>query len=159
MRVSQIMSRTVQTCRPEDTLATAAGKMWDHDIGCLPVIDAAGQLVGMITDRDVSMCSYTQGKPLHEIPVSVAMSRGASVCRSDDSLIEAEETMRARQVRRLPVQDATGAVVGLISLNDLAREAEREVGRKARELRAEEVTSTLAAVCEPRASAALTVAA
>lgn len=159
MRISQIMSRNVETCRPEDTLAVAAGKMWDHDIGCLPVVGANGQLVGMVTDRDISMCSYTQGKPLFEIPVSVAMAKNVFSCRAEDSLIEAEETMRSRQLRRLPVLDSNDGLVGVISLNDLAREAEREAGRKGKEVSAQEVTATLAAVCAPRPTVALTVAA
>ena len=159
MRISQIMSRSVQSCRPEDTLSVAAGKMWDHDIGCLPVIGADGHLTGMVTDRDISMCSYTQGKPLHEIPVSVAMAKVVFSCRVEDSLIQAEEVMRSQRIRRLPVLDANDNVVGMVSLNDLAREAERETGRKGKEVSAQEVTATLAAVCEPRPSTALTVAA
>jgi CBS domain-containing protein len=72
MNISQLMNRNVATCRPEDNLAIAAGKMWDRDVGCLPVVGADGSVVGMITDRDVCMGAYTQGRPLHEIPVSVA---------------------------------------------------------------------------------------
>jgi len=65
--------------------------------------------------------------------------------------------MRARQVHRLPVVDGEGRLVGVISLNDLAREAEREGGRKGRELSAREVTSTLAAVCAPREERSLSL--
>jgi CBS domain-containing protein len=159
MNVSQIMSRNVETCRPEDSLSEAAGKMWDHDVGALPVVGTDGQLCAMITDRDISMAAYTQGKSLHDIPVAVAMSRQISSCRPGDSLIQAEEIMRSRQVRRLPVLDASGNLVGLVSLNDLARESEREVGRKGRELSAQEVAVTLAAVCEPHRKGALTAVA
>jgi CBS domain-containing protein len=155
MRISQIMSRNVETCSLDDNLDAAAGKMWNRDIGCLPVTGIDGRVVGMITDRDISMCSYTQGKRLSEIPVAVAMSREVFSCRQDDSLIQAEETMRSRQIRRLPVLDSNDTIVGMISLNDLARESEREVGRKGREVSAQEVSTTLAAVCEPRANAAL----
>jgi CBS domain-containing protein len=159
MNVSQIMSRNVETCRPEDTLSQAAGKMWDRDVGALPVVGSDGQLCAMITDRDVCMAAYTQGKALHEIPVSVAMSRQIASCRAGDSLIQAEEIMRSRQVRRLPVLDASGNLVGLVSLNDLARESEREVGRKGRQLSGEEVAVTLAAVCGPHRNGALTTVA
>jgi CBS domain-containing protein len=159
MRISQIMSRNVETCLPGDSLAIAAGKMWDHDVGCLPVVAANGQVVGMITDRDISMAAYTQGKPLHEVLVPVAMAKEVYTCRADDSLIEAEETMRSRQIRRLPVLDSNDALVGMVSLNDLAREGAREAGRKGKEISAQEVMSTLAAVCEPHRKGTLTVAA
>lgn len=159
MNVGQLMNRVVETCRPDDTLATAAGKMWDHDIGCLPVIGADGRVAGIVTDRDVCMAGYIQGRPLAELPVRMAMSKTLYVCRPDDAVIEAEEAMRAHQVRRLPVVDAAGGLVGIVSLNDLAREAERQVGRKGRELTAQEVSATLAAVCAPRNGRAMTATA
>lgn len=158
MNVSQIMSRNVETCRPEDRLSTAAGKMWDRDVGALPVVGADGHLCAMITDRDISMAGYTQGRVLHDIPVAVAMSRQVFSCRPEDSLIQAEEVMRSHRVRRLPVVDGGGNLVGIVSLNDLARESEREAGRKGRELSAQEVAVTLAAVCEPHRKGVLTVA-
>ena len=159
MNVSQIMKRNVETCRLEDSVALAAGKMWEGDIGCLPVVNADGTVIGMITDRDISMAGYTQGRLLRDIPVSVAMSKEVFSCSSTDGLIEAEETMRSRKVRRLPVLDATAQLVGIVSLNDLARESEREMGKKGREVSAQEVTATLAAICEPRRADALIAAA
>jgi CBS domain-containing protein len=155
MNVGKLMNRVVETCRFEDSLAAAAARMWERDIGCLPVIGADGRVVGMITDRDICMAGYIQGCALQHIPVSVAMSKELYSCRADDALIEAEETMRSHQVRRLPVLDGDGKIAGIISLNDLAREAEREVGRKGRELTAQEVSATLAAVCAPRDGRAL----
>ena len=159
MNVSQLMNPNVETCRPEDSLAVAAGKMWERDVGCLPVVGADGRGVGLITDRDICMAGYIQGRPLNEVSVSVAMSKELYSCRASDALIEAEETMRSHQVRRLPVLDASGALAGMISLNDLARQSEREVGRKGRELTAQEVSTTLAAICEPRGARALTAVA
>ena len=159
MNVAQLMNQTVEACRPEDSLASAAGKMWDRDIGCLPVVGGDGKVVGIVTDRDICMAGYTQGRPLSDIPASVAMSKTLYTCRSDDALIEAEETMRSQQVRRLPVLDANGNLAGIVSLNDLAREAQREVGRKGRELTGQEVSATLAAVCAPRIERSLTAAA
>ena len=159
MNVGQIMNRTVETCRTADNLAIAAAKMWDHDIGCLPVVSEDERVVGMITDRDICMAGDLQGRQLIQIPVSAVMSKELYPCRADDALIEAEETMRSRQVRRLPVLDGDGKLTGIISLNDLAREAERQVGRKGRALTAQEVSATLAAVCAPRSERSLTAAA
>jgi CBS-domain-containing membrane protein len=92
----------------------------------------------------------------HEIPVSVAMSKEVYSCAPDDSLIEAA---RSRKVRRLPVLDANAQLVGIVSLNDLALESARESGRKGREVSGQEVSATLAAICEPRIPRALTMAA
>jgi CBS domain-containing protein len=156
MNVGQLMNRNVETCRLDDNLAVAAGKMWNRDIGCLPVVGRHGHVVGIVTDRDICMASYIQGRPLAEISVATAMSKQVHACRAEDALIEAEETMRTQQVRRLPVLGPSGGLVGLISLNDLAREADRESGRRGRQLTAEEVSATLAAVCAPRETRALT---
>jgi CBS domain-containing protein len=159
MNVAALMNRTVETCHPDDNLSIAAEKMWKRDVGCLPVVTGMGRVVGMVTDRDICMASYLQGRSLSEIPVAAAMSKDVHTCRSDDGLIEAEETMRQRQVRRLPVLDASGSLEGIISLNDLAREAEREMGRKRRQVSPQEVSVTLAAVCAPRGTRDLMVTA
>jgi CBS domain-containing protein len=157
MNVEQLMNRTVETCGPDDTLAEAARKMWEHDIGCLAVLSGDRRVVGMVTDRDICMAALTQGRALHEIPVSLAMSKEVHSCSPNDSLIEAEEQMRSRQVRRLPVLDAGAQLIGIVSVNDLAREAERQVGRKGRAVSTEEVTVTLAAVTRARQPRSLTV--
>ena len=150
MTVGLLMNQDVETCRVDESLADAARKMWDRDIGCLPVLGRQGHLVGVVTDRDICMAGYTQGRPLTEIRVSVAMSGQLHTCREDDTLLEAEEIMRATQVRRLPVLDTFGGLVGMISLSDLVLALERRSGRQRRQLTAEEVSATLAAVCEPR---------
>jgi CBS domain-containing protein len=155
MNVGQLMNRNVETCRLDDSLAVAAGKMWERDIGCVPVLGRNGHVVGIVTDRDICMAGYTQGRPLGEIPVAVAMSRQLHACRAEDALIEAEEIMRTQQVRRLVVLGPHGGLVGLLSIGDLAREAGRESGRRGRQCTAEEVSVTMAAVCEPRPSRAL----
>lgn len=150
MNISQIMKTDVEACGPDDNLAAAASRMWDCDIGCLPVLDAGGQLAGIITDRDICMAAFTRGERLQDIPVSIAMAKEVLSCSPDATLVEAEEVMRSGQVRRLPVIDSEGCLVGIVSLNDLAILAEREIGRKNRDLSAQEVTATLAAICAPR---------
>jgi CBS domain-containing protein len=150
MNVSQLMNRTVETCGPDESLAEAAARMWNRDIGCLAVVDDEGAVIGMVTDRDLCMAALMEGRALHEIPVARAMSKEVHCCAPSDSLIAAEEQMRSQQVRRLPVLDADSRLVGMVSLNDLAREAERHVGRKGRAVSAEEITVTLAAVSRAR---------
>jgi CBS-domain-containing membrane protein len=100
----------------------------------------------VVTDRDICMAAYTQGRPLHEIPVTVAMAKQAIATYANDSIESAEELMRANQIRRLPVLDTDSRPIGLLSLNDLARAA----GRAKRSLAEHDVVATLAAVCQPR---------
>lgn len=150
MKISQIMRSDVEVVGIDDNLAAAASRMWDCDIGCLPVVDGGGQVVGVITDRDICMAALTRGQLLPDIPVSVAMAKEVLSCSPDASLVDAEEIMRSGQVRRLPVIDSADCLVGIVSLNDLALLAEREIGRKNRDLSAQEVTATLAAICAPR---------
>jgi CBS domain-containing protein len=151
MRVEQIMARSVQSCRQEDTLAHAAQLMWDHDCGCLPVSggDGIARVVGVITDRDICMSALFQGKPLGELRVGEAMSKQLQVCSPKDSLAAAEKKLREARIRRLPVVDEQGALVGMISLADLAQEAARERSTAKREITGSEVADTLATICEP----------
>ena len=159
MNVGQLMTHNVRACRPEDTLDTAAKIMWDNDCGCVPVLDAHRQIIGMLTDRDICMAAYTQGGALRSLRVSSAMSRKVHSCKAEDSLAAAEEFMRTNLIRRLPVTDAEGHLVGIISLNDLAREAEHERTQAKKEVTGDEVGLTLAAICTPRLPRAVAAAA
>ena len=151
MYVKDIMTKDVKTCWRHDSLNDAAKLFWDHDCGCSPVVDEEQKVVGMLTDRDLCMAAYFKGKPLGEIPVDATMSRQVCTCKADDTLVAAEKLMRSRKVRRLPVTDAAGRIVGIISLNDIALEAARERTQQGRrELSDAEVSETLAAVSEHR---------
>lgn len=145
MNISKLMHADPITCRTRDNLAHAAQLMWDHDVGCLPVIDDDGKVAGMITDRDICMAAYTSGDPLGLIPVTTPMARVLYSCTPDDSLREVEKAMQDHQIRRMPVIDGTGHPIGVISLNDLAQ----SVGHDS--VSASEVATTLAAVSAPRA--------
>lgn len=158
MRVEQIMSREVASCLAEDTLNRAAQLMWEHDCGCVPVVGSDNTLIGILTDRDITMAAYTQGRPLTQLLVSDVMSRDVQRCSPDDALASVETRMRAAQVRRLPVVDAEGVLVGIVSLNDLALEASKERGTRHPELTPAEVARTLAEISKHRPGEALVVA-
>lgn len=147
MHVEKLMTHPAITCRDTDDLATIAGLMWNHDCGVIVVVDNdGGHVVGMVTDRDICMAAYTQGKQLDAIPVMTAMATPVATCRPQDNLAVAEELMRSRQIRRVAVVDEAGRPVGVLSLNDLARDA---VSRKKTGVE-HDVVQTLAAVCEHR---------
>jgi CBS domain-containing protein len=150
MKVERLMSQPVKTCRTTETLNRAAQLMWENDCGCIPVVDEDGRAVGMVTDRDVCMSAYTQGGRLDALRVASAMARDLRSCHATDTIVEAESIMRAAQVRRLPVVDAAGRPIGLLSLNDIAREVARERGTKRKAaVGNEELAVTLAAICTP----------
>jgi len=149
MNASELMTTAVQSCHADDTLQRAMQIMWDHDCGVVPVVDRENRVIGMITDRDVAVAAYTQGRALWQIPVSTAMAKKVHGVEATDSLEMVEELMRRVGVRRVPVLDGQGTLKGIISLNDLARHVHRGAGRKANGLRADSIAQTLAAVCEP----------
>ena len=145
MKISELMTRTVQVCQPTDTLDCAAQLMWDNDIGVLVVVDETGQVVGMITDRDICMAAYTCGTALHDIAISHAMAKHVVACSADDSDDTAEALMAKHKVRRIPVVDEVNHPVGILSINDLACTMAR-----GRDIPASKVAGTLAAICEHR---------
>jgi predicted transcriptional regulator len=151
MKVKDLMATEVKSCATHNTLNTVAQTMWDNDIGCVPVVDNDRRVVGMLTDRDVCMAAYIQGVPLTGSLVTSAMSKQVFSCAFDDDVASAESLMRDKQVRRLPVTDAQGRLAGITSLNDIAREGEREAElKKAREVSDAEIARVVASVCAPR---------
>jgi len=121
MKIAHTMQKKVHSCLPSDTMAKAAGLMWDHDVGCIPVVDGNGHPIGMITDRDICMSAYLGGRSLWTTHVADAMSKKLFTAEADQAIEEAEEIMRQAQVRRLPVVDADGKLTGIVSLADIAR--------------------------------------
>jgi len=120
MRVDEIMSQPVQTCLPSDSLNRAAQLMWEGGFKCLVVVDDGGRATGILTDRDISMAAYTQGKLLEDIPVETAMAKDVQTCLDCDFIEEAERMMTEHMVRRLPVLDQERRPVGILSSADIA---------------------------------------
>lgn len=122
VRVADVMSKRVRSCGPQQDLAAAARLLWTGDCGVLPVVTGPERkVVGMITDRDICMAAWTQGRALAEIPVEVAMAAQVVSCGADEEAGEVLARLRDRHVRRLPVVDEAGQLLGVVSLVDLAR--------------------------------------
>jgi CBS domain-containing protein len=155
MKVEQLMTRNVRACEPDDSLSAAAKIMWEQDCGCVPIVsrkNGAATLVGMITDRDVCMAAYTQGRPLQTTKVHSAMAKSLCTCRPTDAVSVALTVMRTNQLHRIPVVDAEDHLVGILSLTDVAREAahtEQEAG----DLSATAIAATVEAIAKRRAAA------
>ena len=150
MLVSQVMTRDVATCSPEDDLERAARLLWERDLGALPVV-RDGRVVAMLTDRDMCMAAWTQGRRLADCTASSAMSRELYACHPTDELVDALMIMSMRQVHRLPVVDHAGGLVGMLTLTDLIRVARGEYP----DVLAEELIDVLAAITRSRATTAL----
>lgn len=148
MRVDEIMSKPVLTCRSQETLNIAAHKMWEADCGAIVVVNDEGKLVGMITDRDVCMAGLLQNQPLADIPIHIAMARQVHAVEPQQTIEDVERLMASHQVRRIPVVGGDGKPVGIVALNDLAREAAKPQSHLRGGL--VRLVQTLAVICEPR---------
>jgi len=148
MRAEEIMTKDVQSCRPEASLAQAAALMWDYDCGAMPVVDDSNRVMGMITDRDIAIAAATKGRSATEITVGEVMSGNVYACARDEDVKSALTTMRRERVRRLPVIGADGKLAGILSINDVVLRADVGKGRQAAEISYEDVVGTFKAVCE-----------
>lgn len=148
MNVRKLMTSPATTCHAGDPMSRAAQIMWESDCGAVPVVDSDGRPVAMITDRDICIAAYTQGRALRDIPVSVAMSKTIVTCSLDEPVATAEALMRGQQIRRLPVVDREGRIAGILSLNDIATHSRLSTGAAAHaELGADAIAATLSAIC------------
>jgi CBS domain-containing protein len=120
MKVEEICTRAVKSCTRETSLAEAADLMWETDCGILPVIDEAGKVIGVATDRDICMALALTGQPAADVPVRVLLRPVLHTCRPADEARDALRTMRTQKVRRLPVVDGAGVLLGMLSFSDVA---------------------------------------
>jgi CBS domain-containing protein len=127
-QVSEVMTRGVRTMAPGETVMKAAQAMQELDVGAIPVCD--GQtLVGMVTDRDIVLRGVAQGCAADRTPLSDVMSRDTRWCFEDQPVDEVMQQMRDAQIRRVPVVDREKHLVGMLSLGDVATQADsREAG-------------------------------
>ena len=123
MKVRDVMRRDVAVCRADENLAAVAATMWKRDVGVVPVVDDRGRAVGVITDRDIAIAVGTRHRMAADIAVEEVMSTDLASVRSEEDLDDALEQMRLRKVRRLPVLEADGTLVGILSIDDLAATA------------------------------------
>lgn len=149
MTIKDVMTQPVVTCPLGDTMENAARLMWEFDCGIIPIVQDDGRLAGVLTDRDICMAAYTQGRPLRTIPIASGMAHRPIAARPDDTLDAAENLLRDNQIRRLPVLDGDGRPIGMLSLSDVSRVTARSPQPGMDRL----LVETLAAVSEPRSRA------
>ncbi len=128
--VNKVMTANVKSLAPADSIAAAAKAMSELNVGVIPVCDA-GKLLGVVTDRDIVIRAVAKGLD-GQAPLSGIMSKEVQTASPDDDLDDVLERMSDSQIRRMPVVDGGGALVGIVSLGDIAvkgSEDEAEVGQ------------------------------
>jgi CBS domain-containing protein len=150
MKVKDVMTVDVKSCRPETNAAEAVKMMWDQDCGALPIVNNDRKVVGMITDRDLSVAVATRGHAAERIAVKDVATGKAYTCQVDDDVPAALEVMKAQQVRRLSVVDAQGRLKGILS-NDIVLHSGAASPNQ--------IVDSLAGICAHRRKAAVAGAA
>ena len=120
MRVRDVMTRGVECARMHESIADAAKRMQQLNVGSLPVCDENRKLVGFITDRDITVRATADGSHPTTTPVRDIMTPHVTFCFEDQDLADAAHLMEDKQVRRLVVLDREQHLVGIVSLGDLA---------------------------------------
>jgi CBS domain-containing protein len=112
------LKRVIITCRPEDTVETAATLLTTNHIGAMPVRDANGRIVGMFSERDVIRAFSQRGKAVERLLVGELMSTKLIVCAPEDAMVTARKLMKANRIRHLLVMEED-RLVGLLSISDV----------------------------------------
>jgi CBS domain-containing protein len=147
--VADLMRAPPVCCGPGDSLGRAAQLMWEQDVGLVVVVDADGKPLHVVTDRDVCMGAYTQGVSLWQTSVPSLSPAPVVVCPEGAGVVEARRLMQEHGLRRIPVVNASGTVVGVVGIGDLVREATANATKtRARGLTAAQLAQTLTAVYE-----------
>jgi CBS domain-containing protein len=119
MSTGRICTRVVYTAAPDETVRAAAARMDQKGVGTLVVLDPARRLVGIVTDRDVAARCVGRGLDPDAALVSMVMSAPVSSVHPDTPIETALRMMAGARIRRCPVVDSEGALVGLLSLDDV----------------------------------------
>jgi CBS domain-containing protein len=143
MKVAQLMTPAPLACGPDSNLAEVAALMWDANCGIVPMVDAAGRVTGVVTDRDICIAAATRNLAPQHIRVCEVQDRPAVCCRPEDDVKKALRLMKEHRVRRLPVTGSEGELHGIVSIDDILLEA----GHARAGFTAKDVISTLQVIC------------
>jgi CBS domain-containing protein len=126
MKAQDIMAKNPKVVTPETTIREAARLMQSENVGMLPVVRSEGSrnIVGVVTDRDITIRHVAEGHTSPDCPVREAMSSHVKTAKNTDSVDDVMKLMGSEQVRRIPIVDERGDLVGVVAQADLVREAD-----------------------------------
>jgi CBS domain-containing protein len=139
------MTKKPNCCTSNQTARDAAQVMRDRDCGVVPIVDDTGRVVGIVTDRDLTVRAIAEGRD-GETKLSELMTASPASCNQDDDLRDVEQRMAELQVRRIPIVDAGGRCLGIISQADIARAASIDDGV----VTGEEIALVVEQISQPR---------
>lgn len=145
MKVEDIMTEVLAVCTPETDLAAVVRRMHRRCCGALPVIAPDKQVVGILTDRDVAISVGLGDAKPSKLRVQAVMSAPAKTCRASDTVSKALHAMEQACVRRLPVVNHEGVLVGMISIDDIILVARKSTGGG--RISHEQAIAALGAIC------------
>jgi len=120
MTCAEVMTPSPTCCNPDHTAVEAAELMQREDVGLVPIVGNQGKLIGVITDRDIVLKVVAAGRDPRGTAVSEIMTTDPVACLPQESIETVMELMASRQVRRMPIVDSHGAIIGIVSQADLA---------------------------------------
>jgi CBS domain-containing protein len=146
MKIEDVMTRRVVAARADTDLAHVARLMWDNDCGSVPVVDAEDKVIGILTDRDLCMGAHFSGRTLRELRAAGSMASEVLTCRAGDSPASVAKRMGEKRVRRVPVVDDGGRLIGLLSVGDLLCAASRAPAKDKKAIQGA-LVEALTAIC------------
>ena len=153
MKVSDVMMSDPAFCVPESNIGEAVEMLWNHNCGILPVVNAAGKVIGVITDRDVAIAMGTRGRRAGELRVGDVVPERVYTCGANEDIRAALATMARQRLRRLPVVNNQGRLEGLLSMDDIIIHFEKLAGED--QISSEEIVDTLQKIYGPKLPVAI----
>ena len=120
MKVRDLMHKGVEIMPPDTPVTKLAKKMLEKDIGAIPV-GSKDQLLGMVTDRDITVRAVANGKDITKLTAQDVMTKDVVCCRDTEKIRDVMHTMETKQIRRMPVIDENSHLVGMVSLGDICQ--------------------------------------
>lgn len=123
MKVKKIMTAEAGFCFSEESLSRAVEIMWQRDCGAVPVVDLEMKVVGMITDRDIAIAASFRNRKTSEISIGEVIGKRVFTCKETEETEDVLKKIRRARVKRIPVTNENGALVGIVSIADLILKA------------------------------------
>lgn len=126
MKVKDVMHKGATCIEPNTLVTEIAKQMRDADVGAVPV-RSDSQLVGIVTDRDITCRAVAGGGDLNRLTAKDVMTKDVTCCSLEDDITVAIKAMEAKKIRRMPVTDSRKAMIGMLSLGDISHKVSKEL--------------------------------